>query len=164
MPQCDKSLLILRHGKAGAAARDFDRPLTERGRHDAEAIGNWMRAEGLLPEHVIASAARRTTETARLCCAAAGADADAILLLPELYGADCAAWRAELASVSEEARVVLLVGHNPTLSWLVGELGGSPMMLSTADLVWLEPQDAWDGAMLLRQVVRSAALRRGDDG
>ncbi|RMH50065.1 MAG: histidine phosphatase family protein [Zetaproteobacteria bacterium] len=153
-----RSLLILRHGQAGSAVRDFDRPLTGRGRRAAEAVGDWLLEAGLIPERVIASAARRTTETARLCCGRIGLPEERITLSRALYGADCDDWLAELAALPEAARVVLLVGHNPTLSWLAGRLSGEAISLATADLAWLTTEGGWSAPMRLQRLVRSRAL------
>jgi len=156
-----RSLLILRHGKAGSAMRDFDRPLTERGRLAAAAVGDWLRGAGLLPDRVIASAARRTRETALLCCGQVGIPEEKISFSRTLYGADCDDWLVELAALPDDARVVLLVGHNPTLSWLAGRLSGAPVSLATADLVWLTTEHGWSAPMRLRRLVRSRTLPEG---
>ncbi len=153
-----RNLLIMRHGQAGGGVRDVDRALTERGRRDAGKIGAWLRRQGLLPELVIASAARRTSETARLCCAAAGVDGARIRYEPALYQADCAGWMAELAAIPDGVATLLLIGHNPTLSWLVGELGGEPVMLSTANLVHLTTDGDWNSPMRQQAVIRPTKL------
>ena len=153
-----RNLLILRHGQAAGGAPDIARPLTERGRVDAGKVGAWLRQQGLLPELVVASAARRTTETAQLCCAAAGVDAARIRYERGLYQADCADWMAELATIPDGVTTVLLIGHNPTLSWLVGQLGGEPGMLSTANLVHLVTDGDWNSPMRQQAVIRPQAL------
>ena len=153
-----RNVLVLRHGQAGHGARDVDRPLTERGKRDVGKIGAWMCQQGLLPERAIASAARRTTETAQLCCAAAGVDAAVIRYERALYQADCDVWMAELAALDETMTTVLLIGHNPTLSWLIPQLGGESVMLSTANLVHLTTDGGWSDPMQQQTIVRPTQL------
>jgi len=149
-----KNLLILRHGQAANGLRDIDRPLTEQGRVDVQRVGGWLRQQGVLPEVVIASSAQRTTETAQLCCAAAGVDANIIDRKRSLYHADCDGWLAELASLAEGINTVLLIGHNPTLSWLVSQLSGAQISLAPANLVhFTVGDDGWNGAVQLAQVI-----------
>ncbi|MCA1853588.1 MAG: hypothetical protein LC647_14695, partial [Beggiatoa sp.] len=50
----------VRLGDAGE--RDFDRPLAKRGQRDAPHMGEWLRAQGLVPDLVLASPARRARE------------------------------------------------------------------------------------------------------
>lgn len=58
-------LLILRHAKAArpAGIRDLDRPLTPRGRSDAIHMGEYLKAEGLIPDLALVSPSARTQET-----------------------------------------------------------------------------------------------------
>ena len=49
-------LLLLRHGKAAAQEEggpDRDRPLVQRGRHAAQALGQWIAEHGLSPALVL---------------------------------------------------------------------------------------------------------------
>ena len=61
----DRQLLLLRHAKAviGEGMDDFDRPLAPRGEQAAQAMGRYMAANGLVPDLVLCSPARRTTQT-----------------------------------------------------------------------------------------------------
>ena len=61
-----RRLILMRHAKAGwpaGIATDFDRPLDDKGRQDAHAIGQWLDAEDYRPDLVLCSASRRTSET-----------------------------------------------------------------------------------------------------
>src|SRR6478736_6368217 len=61
----DRPLLLLRHAKAvvGEDMEDFDRPLALRGEEAAQAIGRYMAEHGLVPDLVLCSPARRTSQT-----------------------------------------------------------------------------------------------------
>ncbi len=109
-----KSLTLLRHAKSGwddPVARDFDRPLNERGRRAARAVGEKMKAERLGFDLVLASPARRVVDTIEEVETAFGPLnacyddriylASAETLLDMVHQADASAQR------------LLLAGHNP---------------------------------------------------
>ena len=111
-----KQLLLLRHAKAvpSSPSGDFERELAPRGRKDAARIGAYLQAEGLVPEHILISPARRTTETADLV-------REAFSRQPPLEG-DRTLYLAEPHAIIEAIRAtepeidrLLVVGHNPGL-------------------------------------------------
>ena len=109
-----KTLLLLRHSKAGVGAPDRDRGLTGRGRRQAAAAGRYLAAEGLQPDLVICSDARRTRETLDGLALGAGA---AVQIAPELYDGHVPELLALVRGIGDEgAARVLVVGHNPTIS------------------------------------------------
>lgn len=117
-----KKLILMRHAKsswADALAEDHDRVLNARGRAAAEAMGNWLRAQGHLPDEALVSDAARTRQTfARLGldCAAQFRDA--------LYHASAQA----MLNVLQEARgdSVLMLGHNPGIADFAAQLVRDP--------------------------------------
>jgi phosphohistidine phosphatase len=61
-----KRLYLLRHAKSSwkdASLPDHDRPLAGRGRRAAKAIARHLRDQGIEPELVLCSSARRARET-----------------------------------------------------------------------------------------------------
>jgi phosphohistidine phosphatase len=61
-----KTLTLFRHGKSGwdsPVARDFDRPINERGIKGSKLMGAKARALGLAFDHILSSPAVRCTET-----------------------------------------------------------------------------------------------------
>ena len=57
------NLMLLRHAKSSWAETgqtDLDRPLNERGKRAAAAMGRYMASNGLVPQRVLCSPARRT--------------------------------------------------------------------------------------------------------
>lgn len=121
-----KTLVLLRHGKSSwenPALRDFDRPLTPRGRSAAELMGEELHRRGLHFDLVLASPARRATETLQLFERAFGEDLN-IRFDDDVYAAS---WRTLLKIVQRTERKVgslLIVGHNPGLQNLAVELAG----------------------------------------
>ena len=114
-----KSLTLLRHAKSGwddPVTRDFDRPLNPRGHRAARTVGAEMKAQGLAFDLVLASPARRVTET--LEEVAAGYGALAADYDERLYLASLATLLDIVRHAPEEAGRLLLVGHNPGLEEL----------------------------------------------
>ncbi len=148
-----RELLILRHAKSAwdtPAASDFDRPLNGRGKRDAPRMGAWLLAQELVPDHVIASPARRARQTARRVCKALGRDPDGVAWQPRLYLADVPTLLEALAGCPADASRVLLVGHNPGLEELLEYLGGTRLepppggkRLPTATVARLALPDDW---------------------
>ena len=129
-----KTLLLLRHSKAGMGAPDRDRGLTGRGRRQAAAAGRYLAAEGLLPDLVLCSDARRTRET--LDDLALGEDT-ATVFAPDLYDGHVPELLALLRGIDDDGvSRVLVIGHNPTISdagrYLARE--GGPAALSRLGL------------------------------
>ncbi len=129
-----RQLWLLRHGDAephGARA-DFDRRLTERGRAEAAAAGRALRALAVEFATVLTSPKLRAAETARLAAGAwAGTVQERQLLAAGLTAPDALDLLAEEAA---DARV-LLVGHDPDLSRVLGDLTGARIDLKKGGLV-----------------------------
>ena len=61
-----RELILLRHAHAEPATTgqsDLDRPLSPQGLAEAEAVARWLKEQGLVPDRVLCSPARRTRET-----------------------------------------------------------------------------------------------------
>lgn len=124
-----RRFLIMRHAKSSWAEpglADHDRPLNKRGRAAATAMGDWLAAEGLIPDEVLLSSAARTVETL-LRISEHWDNAPAALGDRELY----MAWPAKviemLRRVDSDARTVMLVNHEPTVSALAEVLSAPPI-------------------------------------
>ncbi len=146
-PAPARQLLVLRHAMAawppGVAA--LDRALKGRGARAAAAIGRFLAANDLLPDHIACSPAVRTgaTITGMLAgAAAAGAHAAdvPIAVERELYEGDVFQVLRELP---EQARRPLLVGHEPELVDVLHALCGVDAHLPTAALALVELEAPW---------------------
>ena len=124
-----RELLIMRHAKSdwNSGASDFDRPLTRRGKDDAPKIGAWLRQEGLVPDHVVSSPARRAHQTAVRVCKVLEVPRGQIDWDPRVYAADLDALLEVLGCCPPDAPRVLLIGHNPGLETLVLHLTGAEL-------------------------------------
>lgn len=115
-----RTLVVLRHAKAANpdGVDDHDRPLTARGHADASAAGAWLRSRNLRPQRVLCSTARRTRETwhsVRVALGDSGTSAD-LALSPELYSSGTIAMLELIRATSPDIGVLMVVGHNPTVS------------------------------------------------
>jgi len=141
-----KVLSILRHAKSSwkdDSLADHDRPLNKRGLRDAPRMGELLREQGLVPEAIVSSTARRARETA-LAVAAATGFPDDVRFTRSLYGATPSACLEVLGELPDTTAHALLVGHNPTLEELVTVLVGEHHVMPTAALAVVElPIASW---------------------
>ncbi|MGN6469401.1 MAG: SixA phosphatase family protein [Rhizobiaceae bacterium] len=111
-------LYLLRHAKAGWAEpgmRDFDRPLTDRGKQDAAAIGMAMRASGFIPDLVLCSTAKRARETWECTARTIGPVPAPPVFVDGLYSCDAPGYLSIVRKTSGDPPSLLLVGHNPMI-------------------------------------------------
>ena len=110
-----RHLMLLRHAKSSwddPALSDHARPLNARGRRAAAAMARALREDGLRPDLVLVSSARRTLQTLEALGLAPGPQVEPT---DELY---LAPWTTMLEVVNrapDSAGTVLLIGHNPGL-------------------------------------------------
>jgi phosphohistidine phosphatase len=118
-----RTLIAVRHAKSSwdHDVEDHDRPLSGRGRRDADALGRLLVQRGLSPDLVLCSTATRTRETWERAHAV-GATAGEVRLVRGIYHA----WVPELVRLlrqtPDELATVLLLGHSPGIPDLVEHL------------------------------------------
>ena len=142
-----RELILLRHAHAEAAAdglADMDRPLSAVGQAEAEAAGRWLAAQGLVPDRVLCSPARRARESLEAVLQAIGYVEQR--LEDGIYEAT-AGTLAELADANREVGRLLLVGHNPGLEQLAalmhsGQTGDYRGMSTSSVVVLKLPAEA----------------------
>ena len=116
-----KTLYVLRHAKSDwddPALRDFDRPLNERGRNAAKAIGRELHKRGIEPDLVLSSPALRAKQTIDGVQEGFGQDFDPIEI-PRIYNAEPETLIDLVRSTPSGAKRLMIVGHNPGLQELV---------------------------------------------
>lgn len=115
-------LIIIRHAKSDwsdPTLEDHDRILNDRGRRSADAIGDWLAANGCAPDHALCSTAARTVETLDRIAARLSAR-PVIAYRRRLYHADP---RTILDAVrGGEGRALVLIGHNPGIGSFAGAM------------------------------------------
>ncbi len=164
-------LLILRHGKSDWSNHvdDFQRPLKERGRRNAEQVGNWLSQQELVPTHVVTSPARRAEMTTELCCRSMGVAAEHISGDRRIYSASIDDLLSVLQGSPPGSTRVMLVGHNPSLEGLLLYLANQEIprpadgkLLPTATLAHLTLECDWpqldQGCGQLQAIIRPAEM------
>lgn len=169
-----RTLLLLRHAKSDwstDAADDYSRPLSKRGKHDSPRMGQWLLAQGLTPDYIISSPARRARQTIERVCTELHVDPTGIHWDERLYLASLTDLRAVIADAPASAACILLVGHNPGLESLLLYLAGASVpepadgkLMPTAALAVLAPRSDWrhlqNGSAHLTELVRPRDLPR----
>lgn len=118
-----KTLLLLRHGEAGSSPDDRERALTRKGFADTEHLGGVLVRRRLVPGATIASAARRAAESARSVVDGIGHDVT-ITEREDLYLAAARTILDAVHGAPDGVGTLLMVGHNPGLQDLAGQLSG----------------------------------------
>ncbi len=153
------SLYLLRHADAGNPEEwhesDDVRPLSEKGRLQAERLGLFLADNGFEPDVIVSSPKLRAVETARLVATPLGLP---VVVRDELgEPLDLAAVDRLLDAIGSPSRP-LLVGHDPDFTMLVSELigvgelpvkkgalvrvdTGLPLRSGRGTLRWLIPPD-----------------------
>jgi len=141
-----KTLLILRHAKSSRddpGLDDHERPLNPRGLKDAPRMGQTLHEQGLLPDIVLSSTARRARHTAELAAETCGYKAE-IHLRRDLYSFDAGPYLQALAELPDDIQSAMIVGHNPAMEEILAKLTGKVQPVPTAALVHIElPVQAW---------------------
>jgi phosphohistidine phosphatase len=157
------TLYLLRHAKAEKAvkhawdpAEDKNRPLTASGIADAAAVGRWFRARGSIPGVALVSPAKRTLQTWQIAAQEMGGNLP-IRVQPELYEASVADLLRVIRSLPHEFTSAIVVGHDPSLSDLLG------VDLATCTLARLELAE-WNALVPEPAGIKVRRIRADDDG
>jgi phosphohistidine phosphatase len=119
-----KELYILRHGIAVPhgmpGVPEAERPLTPKGEERMKEIGRGLAVLGLKVDRIVTSPLRRARETAEIVAQELGL-VDRLEVSPVLEPTSEPATLRDWLREREESRL-MIVGHNPSLSELVGLL------------------------------------------
>lgn len=122
-----RRLLLLRHAKSSwdtAGLADLDRPLAPRGRRTAPLVAQLMVKRRWVPDLVLCSQAERVRETWQLMAPLLGEQIPA-KTLRTIYPGAPSRLLMTLHRAPDEARTLLLIGHNPGLGALAASLCGA---------------------------------------
>ena len=147
-----RELLVMRHAKSdwSAGETDFNRPLNARGALAAGVMADWLRDEGLVPDHIISSPAARTRATALAVMHACAVDRRSVDFDSNLYLADAYTWLQTISACGADR--LLICGHNPGLDDLVDYLSATAVPLSASgklmttahkNLIFVAPSNSW---------------------
>ena len=120
-----RQLLLLRHAKAEhtIGVSDHERRLIERGKRDAAAVGEWLMHFAATIDLVICSTSSRTRQTWE-AIEHAGVTATEVEFARGVYSAGAAGVMNLVREADPSVQRILVVGHEPTMSWLAERLTG----------------------------------------
>ncbi|MCY1257921.1 phosphohistidine phosphatase SixA [compost metagenome] len=111
-----KTLFLVRHAKSSKddpSLPDRERPLNDRGRHDAPEMGKRLAERKLKPDLLLSSPALRALTTAQLIADELGYARKDIALDDQLYATSAEELLAVVRALDKELDCVMLFGHNP---------------------------------------------------
>jgi phosphohistidine phosphatase len=128
-------LFLLRHGKATKYQddiSDYARTLNKQGTAQVNQVGYILKENGVRMDHILASSAARTTETAEIVNHYL--NCKNIQFEKNLYLAD---YHSILKSITDNGKgnSLLYVGHNNGISDFASYITGQPILLSTSQLL-----------------------------
>lgn len=170
-----RRLILLRHAKSDwpEGVADPDRPLASRGQEAAPKMAAYLAAQGLIPDRVLVSPARRTKETWDLVKPALGVVPDETV--PQIYEAPVSRLLDVVRSLPDEVATALMIGHNPgfqDLARLLGQPGEARRALTkkypTAAVAVIDlPVESWSkveaGEGTIERFVTPKSLGHGED-
>lgn len=147
-------LLLWRHADAVTGMPDAERKLSEKGRRQAEKVGNWLSRHAPTELTLLVSPLERARQTAE-------AFSKRYTLVAALANAASPQELLEAAGWPNAAGAVMLVGHQPTLGEIAAQLLGShgALNIRKGALWWFRTKPQARGSVIeLRTVVDPAEL------
>ena len=114
-----RTLYLIRHAKSSwgnPGLRDFDRPLNDRGLHDAPKMAQLLSEAGIKPDMLVSSPAKRALTTALFFAEALNIDAAEVVRELSIYEAIPTEILRIISDLPESAQTAVLFGHNPTFT------------------------------------------------
>jgi phosphohistidine phosphatase len=116
---------MIRHAKSSWAnplQSDFERPLNDRGEHDAPLMGARLKELGIKPDLIISSPAKRAKQTAKRIADVLGYQKDDIKYIDKLYHCIPAVFEEVIYETDNSKQTMFIVAHNPGITDFVNEL------------------------------------------
>ena len=117
-------ILLMRHAKSDwhSHTADIDRPLNKRGSRDAAVMGRYLKQEGVIPDRVVSSVARRAQDTAELVLESFPSLRESMTVDKDLYLAGVHTLIEAVQLYAIKGETLLLVAHNPGMDEIVHSL------------------------------------------
>lgn len=143
-----KTLYLVRHAEASqSVSPDLVRPLVPNGMIDAARMGKYLssRMQGI--DIILTSHAERTQMTAQVFCEQLGLDNQIVKVDSMLYESSPKHYLDAINGLSEDYNDVMIVGHNPSISYFAEyltheEIGSMPTCgvvgMTFENLTWAE--------------------------
>jgi len=142
-----KKLYLVRHAKSDWSSGvkiDFDRPLNERGMHNAPFMADQFVERGLKADFILSSPANRALTTATIFKRRLGLSAECFDTERRIYEADSSRLLSIVNHLDDRYNAVMIFGHNPGMSSLVNLLTDELVMMPTCGIAEIEiPFESW---------------------
>lgn len=125
-----KKLLLMRHAQAepaGGHIRDKERSLTPTGFQQASRMGFYLHQSGIVPELIVCSDAVRAFQTAARLKEQFAMEEGDVLEEPDFYEASVRQLLERTNQLPDNVHQVMLIAHNPGISYLCEYLTGEGM-------------------------------------
>ena len=120
-----KTVLLIRHAKSSwedITIDDFDRPLNDRGKHDAPEMAKRLLKRKQAIDAFISSPAKRARKTALIFAEEYKFDKDKVKFHDYLYHASTENFNKAIASAPDRADNIAIFSHNPGITAYANEL------------------------------------------
>jgi len=122
-----RTLYLVRHAESLSASgdqKDFERTLTNNGYMNATKMGHYLFEQNVRPNKFVSSDAIRARQTTLNMAEQMKSDTNKIVWEHELYEASVRTFLKVVNDLQVEWKVVVMVGHNPTISYLAEYITG----------------------------------------
>jgi phosphohistidine phosphatase len=119
-----KKVLLVRHAKSSwdnTTVKDFDRPLNERGLHDAPAMAKRLLKSDIQIDAFISSTALRAITTCNFFAKAYGKEKD-IITYRDLYNAQPVIFAKVIKAAADKFNSIAIFAHNPGITEFANSL------------------------------------------
>lgn len=123
----NKTLLLVRHADAAEAEvgqKDVDRELSPKGYQDATRLGYYFYEQQQAVDLMLVSTAHRARRTAEILAEQMRCNSHKIQFVEKLYQASVRVVLDLINDQTDSVTRLMIVGHNPTLSYLAEYLTG----------------------------------------
>jgi phosphohistidine phosphatase len=114
-----KTLFLVRHAKAvdhSFKLSDFERPLQEQGKRDAEEMAGRLALDGIVIDKFITSTALRASTTCKIFAKALNTGDSKILEIDKLYNAPASYFYDVINDLDDTINSVAIFAHNPGIT------------------------------------------------
>lgn len=122
-----KTVYLIRHAKSSwknPELDDYKRPLNNRGKKNAQEMGERLAAAGIHPDFIVSSPAKRARSTAQRIAKVIGYPKKDIVYNRELYLSDQDVYLDLIEGYLLQVQSIALVGHNMAITDLAEYLTG----------------------------------------
>lgn len=121
-----RKLYLMRHGKSSwdnPELEDFDRPLNKSGKKDTHLMAEFFRKQQITFDHIFSSPAIRAITTANIIAETLHFPIKNISSDRRIYEGGVETLLEIIGNIDPKYKSVLLIGHDPSLSWLAAYFG-----------------------------------------